>query len=114
MRKAIGVLTLIACLLASTVADAQNPHVNYTNITGQTTTTPKPASGFLHTVCLNTPTATSVITMFDNTAASGTKIGTITVVASPQPYCFIYNVSFNVGLTIVTATASSDITVSWE
>ena len=47
-----------------------------------------------------------------NTAGSGTKIGTATIYASTNP-CLTYDVNFATGLTIVTATASSDITVSY-
>ena len=84
----------------------------YINITSQTTTTVKSGSGILHTVCVNTPAATETITIYDNTAASGTKIGTITVYASTNP-CLTYDVNFATGLTLVTATASSDLTVSY-
>lgn len=58
------------------------------------------------------PAATETITIYDNTAASGTKIGTITVFASTNP-CLTYDVNFTTGLTLVTATASSDLTVSY-
>lgn len=84
----------------------------YLNITGQATTTVKSGSGILHTICVNTPAATETITIYDNTAASGTKIGTITVFASTNP-CLTYDVNFATGLTLVTATASSDLTVSY-
>ena len=84
----------------------------YTNITGQATTTVKSGGGILHTICVNTPAATETITIYDNTAASGTKIGTITVYASTNP-CLTYDVNFTTGLTLVTATASSDLTVSY-
>ena len=57
--------------------------------------------------------ATGTVTIYDNSAASGTKIGTITSYAS-VPGCFIYDVAFWTGLTIVTATAAPDITVSWR
>lgn len=107
---------LLTLGLCPPVADAQqNPHVNYTNITGDSTTTLKPAPGILHSVCMNSATATETITMYDNASAgSGTKIGTITIPTNPQLKCLAYNVNFNNGLTIVTATATSDITVSWE
>lgn len=85
----------------------------YQNITGDTTTTLKTKPGYLHTITLNAPTATEVITIYDNTAGSGTKIGTITIPASPQPVTLVYDVAFWTGLTIVTATATSDITVSF-
>jgi hypothetical protein len=94
--------------------EAQQVHVNYTNITGTGTATLKPGPGFLQNVCFNSPVATEVVTLWDSLAASGVKIGTITVPASPMPVCLPYNVSFNVGLTVQTATASSDITVAWQ
>lgn len=84
----------------------------YLNITGQATTTVKSGSGILHTICVNTPAATETITIYDNTAASGTKIGIVTVFASTNP-CLTYDVNFTTGLTLVTATASSDLTVSY-
>lgn len=84
----------------------------YLNITGQATTTVKSGSGILHTICVNTPAATETITIYDNIAASGTKIGTITVYASTNP-CMTYDVNFTAGLTLVTATASSDLTISY-
>lgn len=85
----------------------------YVNITGQATTVVKAGSGILHMLTFNNPVATSVVTIFDNTAGSGTKIGTITIPASPQPVTILYDVKFSTGLTVVTATASSDITVSF-
>jgi len=93
------------------------PNYNaYSNITGQATTVLKAGSGNLHTITFNTLTANEVITIFDNTAGSGTKIGTITVPATPvaTPLTLVYDVRFSIGLTIVTATASSDITVSFN
>lgn len=84
----------------------------YLNITGTATTTVKTGGGILHTICVNTPAATETVTIYDNTAGSGTKIGTITVFASTNP-CLTYDVAFATGLTLVTATASSDLTVSY-
>lgn len=85
----------------------------YQNITGQSTTTAKATPGVLHCITFNNPTATQVITIYDNTAASGNKIGTITIPTSPQPVSLFYDIIFTIGLTIVTATATSDITVSY-
>jgi hypothetical protein len=93
-------------------AGYNEPPFKYTNITTDTTTTVKSGIGLLHAVVINTAAATEVITIFDNTAASGTKIGTITVVAG-QAVTVFYDVGFNTGLTIQTATAASDITVVW-
>lgn len=88
---------------------------NSTNITAAapTTTVVATGPGTLHTITLNKPLATSVITVYNNTAASGTVLATITVPASPQPATLTYDISFAIGLTITTATAASDITVSW-
>lgn len=90
---------------------------SYSNISTATTTTVKSGSGFFHALVINTPVASSVITIYDNTAGSGTKIGTITlpaVLLQEGPNPAIYNVSFGTGLTIVTATGASDITVSYR
>lgn len=88
---------------------------NYVNITAAapTATVIKSGQGVLHTITLNNPTATAVITIYDNTSAAGTVIGTITVPASPQPVTLTYDATFNTGLTINTATAASNITVTY-
>ena len=85
----------------------------YTNITTNATTTVKSGNGKLIRIIFNGPVATGTVTIYDNTAASGTKIGTITTPASPQPQSIEFGLSFNTGLTIVTATAAQDITVVW-
>lgn len=84
----------------------------YANITTDATTTVKSGSGILHTICINTPAATETVTIYDNTAGSGTKIGSMTSFASVQG-CNTYDVAFSTGLTIVTATAAGDITVAY-
>ena len=86
----------------------------YNNITTDTKTTVKSGAGVLHTITFNNPAATEVVTIFDNTAASGTKIGTITTPASPVPVTITYDVNFATGLTLLTATAAGDITVSFK
>lgn len=87
----------------------------FTNITTTATTAVKSGAGFLHSVTINTPVASSVITLFDNTAPSGTKIGTITLPATlltEGPYTALYDVVFNTGLTVTTGTGASDITIA--
>jgi hypothetical protein len=88
---------------------------NYLNIVlaAPTTTVVKAAEGTLHSITFNKPVATGVFTLYDNTAGSGTVIGTITVPASPLPVTLTYDIHFKVGLTIVSATAANDITVSY-
>lgn len=87
----------------------------YTNITSATTTTIKSGSGTLVRIVNNKKVASGVITIYDNTAASGTKIGTITspgtLLDNHQTY--EYGVGFTNGLTIVTSTAD-DLTVVWK
>lgn len=88
---------------------------SYLNVTGTTAaTTVKTGSGYLRKVILNTPVATSVITLWDSLTASGIKIGTITVPASMMPDELVFDVAFSIGLTITVATAASDITVVFE
>lgn len=88
---------------------------NYQNITlaAPTTTVVKSAEGILHAITFNGPAATGVVTIYDNTSATGTKIGTITIPSSPVPVTVLFDVHFKTGLTIVTATAASDLTVSY-
>lgn len=91
------------------------PGYNSRNITAAapTDTVVKTGQGILHTLTFNKPTATAVVTIYDNTSATGTILGTITVPANPMPVTLTYDIVFNTGLTITTATAASDITVSY-
>ena len=60
-------------------------YYSYKNITTDATTVVKYGSGVLHTITFNNPVATETVTIYDNTAGSGAKIGEITVPASPLP-----------------------------
>ena len=84
------------------VFDAQNKIVPVTVISA--------GPCVLHSITFNTTAATAV-TVYDNTAASGTKIATFPSSAVVGDYEF--GCKFSTGLTIVTA-AASDITVIWE
>jgi hypothetical protein len=77
-----------------------------------TTTSLKSTPGYLHTICVNTPAATGTITVYDGTA-SGAEIAIITGYGS-VPFCAVSDVAFWTGLTIVTATAAQDVTVSFR
>jgi bifunctional ADP-heptose synthase (sugar kinase/adenylyltransferase) len=83
----------------------------YKNISTATTTVVDSGAGTLDRIIINTTTA-STITVYDNTAASGTKIATIAA-SVPNGTNLVYNLKFNTGLTIVTAGAS-DITVVYN
>ena len=82
------------------------------NITSATTTTVKKGPGILLAIIVNKAVASSTYTIYDNTAASGTKIGTVTNGASltANQYPIPYMCKFATGLTIVTS-AADDITV---
>ena len=99
------------------VRDSNNIPVgwNFANITAAapTTTTVKSGSGVLHSITFNKPVATGVVTIYDNTAASGTIVGIITTPASPIPVTLYYDATFDTGLTLVSATAAQDITVTY-
>lgn len=86
----------------------------YTNIVSATTTTIKSGSGTLVGIIINKHVATGVITIYDNTAGSGNKIGTITegaaILTDPPIGGFNGGIAFATGLTIVTS-AAEDITV---
>lgn len=87
----------------------------YTNIASATTTVCRTGSGVLHAITVNKAVASGTITIYDNTAGSGTKIGIITFPATllANQNTLIYDVVFTTGLTIVTVEAN-DITVSWR
>jgi len=92
---------------------------NYLNIVaGRTTTTVKTGAGLLHAIIFNSvATATNTTTVYDNTAASGTKIATITPVATTTniPQTAIYDVKFSTGLTLITETANgADMTIVYR
>ena len=84
--------------------------LNATNITTATTTVVKTGIGRLKAIVVNT-TAAGTITIYDNTSAAGTKIGTMKTSIAENTYT--YECRFQTGLTIVTG-AASDITVIWE
>jgi len=88
-----------------------------TNITTATTTTVKSGAGLYAGLIINKGVAAGVITIYDNTAASGTKLGTITfgaaLLGDPPIICAPIGAKFSTGLTIVTS-AATDITVLWR
>ena len=116
MRQVASALALIGSLAAG-AAEAQvlggPPNWRYAHITTDATTTIKGAAGVLHTICINNPSATETIVVYDSLAGSGTVIASITLVSTTQG-CFLYDASFTNGLTVVTAVAASDITFTWN
>lgn len=78
-------------------------------ISTNTTTTVKSGRGRLHAINI-TETAAGAITVYDNTAGSGTVIAAFK--ASVVEGTYLFDVEFTTGLTIVTA-AASKLTVSY-
>lgn len=88
----------------------------FVNITTQTTTSIFSKRGVLKRIVINKPLAGGVITIYNNTAGSGAKVGTITcaVTNSDTPISLKYNIVCGIGCTIVTSGANQDITVGWS
>ncbi len=86
----------------------------YRNLTATGTIVLKSGAGVLHTVTINSlGTVASVVTLYDNTAASGAKIGTINSLTLGGS--MVYDVAFNTGLTVATTgVVAPDITVSYR
>lgn len=99
----------------STLAALSNKfNNNYKNINTHTTTTVKSGSGVLKRIVVNMAGASSnTCTIYDNTSGTGTIIGTIYPVHTQ--IVFEYDVVFNTGLTIVTATGTAaDLTIVYQ
>jgi len=99
----------------STLAALSNKfNNNYENINTNTTTTVKSGSGVLKRIVVNkVGGASNTCTIYDNTTATGTIIGTIDPVHTQM--VFEYDVVFNTGLTIVTATGTAaDLTIVYQ
>lgn len=98
--------------MATEVYSAGN---NFLNITTATTTTVKSSPGVLVRIIINKKVLSGVITIYDNTDASGTKIATITDPATllDNQIVLPYEATFSTGLTIVTS-AATDITVIYK
>ncbi len=98
----------------------------YSHLTGNATTTVKSGSGRLHGIMINRNWTGGTITVYDNTAGSGTKIaaidvgtpsgGLLSTTGTPGPVNLgPLGLEFSTGLTIVTSGSSSnDITVLYQ
>lgn len=85
------------------------------HISTATTTTVKSGAGVLHSIVINTKgTVASTITVYDNTAGSGTVIAVIDSL-TPIGALYLYDVLFTTGLTLVTTgTVAPDVTVAYR
>lgn len=118
--QCLSISTTLLCLTLVGPSFAQVPgppaytiqQFLYKNITTDATTLVKSGSGVLHSICINTTAATETITIYDALTAVAPKIATITLAAGDEGKCFVYDIVFSTGLTIVTAVAAGDLTVS--
>ena len=87
---------------------------SYSHIATSTNTVVKASPGNLHSITINQlGTVASLITIYENTAASGTVIGIINSLTFSGTFTF--DVAFATGLTITTTgTAAPDLTVSYR
>jgi len=88
---------------------------HYNNITSATTTVVKTGPGSLYAVIVNSTVANGTITIYDNTAGSGTLIATVTYPATllASQTVLPYFTQFTTGLTVVT-TGVANITVIYQ
>lgn len=88
----------------------------FLNIAGAATSVVKIGAGNLVAIICNKAVLSGVITVYDNTAASGTKFATIThpgTLLQNQYVLPFYDANFSTGLTVVTS-AADDITVVYR
>lgn len=78
------------------------------HISTSTTTTVKATSGLLDSIVVNNPGTAATVTVYDNTAASGTVLAVLGGLAGASTLS--YKLPFSTGLTIVT-TGAPDLTV---
>jgi len=86
----------------------------YSNLTANGTTVCRTGGGILHSVTLNDAGASAnVLTLYDNTAGSGTTIATIDTTEAKA--CFIFDAGFDTGLTAVLATGTAaNVTITYS
>lgn len=83
-----------------------------TYITGTATTLVNNGTCVLHSITINNPVATGTIEL-DDAITHTNPFAIVTVPATPMPVTLFYDVICQTGLSITTATAASNITVSW-
>lgn len=113
MKPLLLIGSLVGVLLGA--LNISQPPVVYQYIGDATTTQVKNGQGFLQTVSINSPGgAPCSATLYDNTAASGSKIAVVD--CSGQPRQLDYGVNFTNGLTVVTAASGvpPDVTILYR
>jgi hypothetical protein len=80
---------------------------NYSNIPGILTKTIKTGRGVLSKIILGTTSGSMTVTIYDNTAASGTSIALLSPIANSACTTVVFDCEFTTGLTVVSAGLSS-------
>lgn len=80
---------------------------SYSHLTAAATTVIKSGAGVLFAVIVNNPGLTITLTLYDNTAGSGTVMAVIALTASAN---LQYGMNFGVGLTAVLS-GTADVTI---
>lgn len=83
------------------------------NISGAATTVLKYGAGHIDSLVIGS-TVAGTITIYDNTAASGTILATITTINNVSIGAILQNCKFYTGLTVVTSVAGHNVTVIYE
>lgn len=89
---------------------------SYKNLSGAGTTVVQTGRGVLEQIIVGSAAANGTVTVYDNTAGSGTVITTLTFGASPSPTFGSIDcgeLQFQTGLTVVIATGGN-VTVVWS
>lgn len=86
---------------------------SYANIASQTTTQLITGSGILHAITINGGTTGAVINVYDATGEGTSPVIATVTLASAEPKTLLFDVAYDVGLKIVTATQDPNITVSY-
>ena len=104
----IGILLLVLILSVPVHADlnVSLPSVwQYSHISTLTTTTPKSATGTLHSIVVNASgSVPCFVIVYDSTSATGNQIAAVDCAGKGQ---LTYDVSFTAGLTIVTTSTAT-------
>lgn len=93
----------------ASVFDSSKKYYIAANATYQVNT----GRGVLRQIVVNTPKASSTITIIDGTAGSTPNIAVITNTTAVEPYSLWYNVEYTAGLRIITSD-DDDITVVYD
>jgi hypothetical protein len=98
--------------VSGTVSLGDRSAYEYKHVTADTQV--KGTPGRLHMVTINTVTTGGVLTIYDNTAESGTVIAAITLVAADKPATLTYDVLAKTGIYVgFDGALAADVTLSY-